>query len=429
MSDPVDDSFKNSESSFVSLDSSVEFPSPQNLQQSTNHESELNLSPSMNGSDINSPSKVRDYDTSLKYGEADVFSLSPFSPTSHPPQSAPGPSFNLAPKHRKEMSQQSNTPSVTSPQLSQTYSGRSSESLYSRSTSPLEYKSTNNNKLRNDSGALRNYKSEDSHSFNDPEHSFNEPELGHSIGMDQGTIDNEHPFSSTPIEQSGSTDLFLKLKSSQILINANKTTNKPSPDPISIIGADADKSEYHDALNSPGSELDVLEDFIPDLESHSTNFYRSDNDADDGTDSFINDDTQYLVDKARSFAHPGISALNADERPIGVKKEKSVIDSLKQEIFQLKLHIVIMESQLNTSSNSGVAQLKSRLAESEAARIAMKNENDKLRHTMASLNEEEKDDSNEQIQALEEELLAYETALGEAQEDQEYLKVIIICWY
>lgn len=122
-------------------------------------------------------------------------------------------------------------------------------------------------------------------------------------------------------------------------------------------------------------------------------------DTDDGNGSFMNDETQVLLDKASSYKYPGEPLPSEDGSTIGVKKEKAVIDSLKQENFQLKLRIVIMESQINATSSTGVADLRTRLAESEAARIAMKTENDKLRHTMASLDSEEDTEDKDQIKA------------------------------
>lgn len=285
---------------------------------------------------------------------------------------------------------------------------------------------------------------------------------------------------STP-QSSKATDLFSQLKSSQILRNASTRTAKASgpssenrsslpildhnqspvlppfrksafasprhssptrtpppkgtitqstPYPAKLTGSALSHREeesnegddsFQDSLESPTSELGVLEDFVPEIDSHVDSIHSVGN-ANRTSDSFLNEDTQFLVEKATKFKPHDITAQNAEDLPIGVKKEKSVIDALKQEIFQLKLNIVIMETQLNNSSDSGVAHLKSRLAESEAARIAMKNENDKLRATMASLEEERNDDSNDQVQALEEELLQYETALGDAHEEQEYLK-------
>lgn len=241
--------------------------------------------------------------------------------------------------------------------------------------------------------------------------------------LDSGPIGKYPLDSSTPIKESHPTDLFLKLKSSQIVKNASKST--PTSKPLASESLKIpptklnDTSELEYSLNSPGSELGVLEDFVPEAESHSFSLQSG---GVEESESFMKESTEYLLDRATSYKQ-GDTSIQNEDLPIGVKKEKAVIDSLKQEIFQLKLHIVIMETQMNTSSNTGVAQLKSRLAESEAARISMKNENDKLRRTMASFDEEETDDSKDKCQALEEELLEYEVALGEAQDQQEYLKV------
>lgn len=345
-----------------------------------------------------------------------VFPSSPFCPS--PQYTSESVDHSMSPP--KVATQPSIKSPVTSPRPAPLYSGKSSESLYSPSTSPLEYKSANES---NRPCSIKESNSGNSSSLSSRE--------GTAL-LPSNDSNNKLPItdSSTPIKSTGSHDLFLKLKSSQILRNASKPTpsSNISPQLINDIQTlDLEKnnsnSSFHDSLESPVSELGMLEDFVPDLDSLAGSHYPTGTDGDDMPDSFMNDDTQYLVDKATSFKHTDMSIQNTDELPIGVKKEKSVIDSLKQEIFQLKLHIVIMETQLNTSSDTGVAQLKSRLAESEAARIAMKNENDKLRQTMATLNEEEADESTDKILALEEELLQYETALGDAQEEQDYIKV------
>jgi myosin protein heavy chain len=278
-------------------------------------------------------------------------------------------------------------------------SGRSSNSEYSRMTSPLDYKLTVKDKTQNKT--------------------------------------------TTSLNESPSKDLHFKLKSNQL----HKSTNRKSlsnefsdqqqqekrpgdqTDPEHFSNVLNDKG-FSDGLGSPGSDLEDFEEFDP----GSSIFPSSKDDLTEN--SLFNESTQHIVDRAVSLKYDPTSINNPttttnqfdDDLPIGVKKERSVIDSLKQEIFQLKLHIVLMETQLNNSSNTGVAQLKSKLAESEAARIAMKNENEKLRNTNANLGRRRSEnfDSDatidDQIHDLEEELLAYETALGDAQEEQQLIK-------
>lgn len=191
-----------------------------------------------------------------------------------------------------------------------------------------------------------------------------------------------------------------------------------------------DENSFLDGLGSSNSELDDFEDFNP-----GSSTFQSDKDNMTET-SLFNESTQHIVNRATSLKYnfsddkkltPNTTQFD-DDSPIGVKKERSVIDSLKQEIFQLKLHIVLMETQLNSSSETGIAQLKSKLVESEAARIAMKNENERLRNTITTLGRQRSGNfepgmaTNDQIHDLEEELLAYETALGEAQEEQQLIK-------
>lgn len=404
------------------LKNSLNLNSPHNDLPSRSHEAQQYL-PRMNETDIHSSASISKEDGVIP--ALDSESNDTFSSSSRVNFQSPS-NFTAHPQNQltRPTSQQSQ---VTSPQLPQSHPNKSSEYFNQRSTSPLDYKSNYSGYGKSSAASVREPTSRNSSSLNSRDSGVTTPPSAADLEI-------ELPFnhSSTPVEEPRSNDLFLKLKSSQILKNAIKRT--PSP----LVGSDSlaiekpvstlEKSDtYHDSLDSPGSELDVLEDFISDIESHPGSFYTQEKDGTKSAESFMNDNTQFLVDKATSFKHPDMSIQTADELPIGVKKEKSVIDSLKQEIFQLKLHIVIMETQFNTSSNSGVAQLKSRLAESEAARIAMKNENEKLRHTMASLDSKEDGDevnmSSAQIHELEEELLEYETALGEAQEGQEYIKV------
>lgn len=374
--------------------------------------------------------------TSLSMGDATINRNSPLSPLLHrespadgledvslPSSVIPSPQLRAATpqnafsRQRKTLYQQSNA-SSNSPRFSQLTLDQSSDSYKSRSTSPLESKYIGSGKDSANRETL--------HSLQSTQFSSNGTE---NPSLDSGPTEKYPLDSSTPIKESHPTDLFLKLKSSQIVKNASKSTpTRKLLEPASLKIPPPkfnDAIELDDSLNSPGSELGVLEDFVPETETHSFSLQSG---GIEESESFMKDNTDYLVDRATSYKQ-GDASIQNDDLPIGVKKEKAVIDSLKQEIFQLKLHIVIMETQMNTSSNAGVAQLKSRLAESEAARISMKNENDKLRRTMASLDEEETDDSKDKCQALEEELLEYEVALGEAQDQQEYLKVFFMLFF
>lgn len=156
------------------------------------------------------------------------------------------------------------------------------------------------------------------------------------------------------------------------------------------------RSSQYDSLKSPRFELGELEDFIPDLHLHN---------AKAKSDNAVRDDAS-LPDKKladENVLHKSIGVSNDknnDSLPtIGVKKEQSVIDSLKQENFRLQLRVVFMENHMNSTSTAGVAELRSKLAESEANRLATKNENDRLRQTIASLDNEEVSEEKERIKA------------------------------
>lgn len=200
-------------------------------------------------------------------------------------------------------------------------------------------------------------------------------------------------------------------------IPTDTTERISSPEPSSI-KLTSNRNVSSDSLRSQDSELGDLEEFVPE-ETHPGSVYQQ-VDTDDGHESFINDETQVLVDKAISYKYPSESLPSEDGSNIGLKKEKAVIDSLKQENFQLKLRIVIMETQLNSTSSAGVADLRKRLVDSEAARIAMKNDNDKLRKTLASLESdtEEKDQLKAQIQALQEDQSVFEQEREDFQQER-----------
>ena len=321
---------------------------------------------------------------------------SPSAPYGGPNQGGNGNDINLSGSSKRRDQVVSQLSNVTN-SPARPGSGRSSSSEYSRMTSPLDYKLT-----------LKDRKQNKTTSFN----------------------------------ESPSKDLYLKLKSNQLhkdtgMKSLSNEFSEQQQEQRPDEQTDPEHSSnflndngFSDGLGSPVSDLDDFEDFNP----GSSTFPSAKDDLTES--SLFNESTQHIVDRAVSLKYDPTSINNTtttttqldDDSPIGVKKERSVIDSLKQEIFQLKLHIVLMETQLNNSSNAGIAQLKSKLAESEAARIAMKNENERLRNTNANLgrrrNENFDSDAtiNDQIHELEEDLLAYETALGDAQEEQQLIK-------
>lgn len=109
---------------------------------------------------------------------------------------------------------------------------------------------------------------------------------------------------------------------------------------------------------------------------------------------------------------------------IGLKEEKYAYDALQKENFQLKLRIVVMEDQSFKNSEDGVAELKKQLSICQAARMATKHENEKLRKTLNSLKENQDEDfhkaqeeKNKEIDRLTEELEMYKACHEESQQE------------
>ncbi|KAA8902868.1 hypothetical protein TRICI_005792 [Trichomonascus ciferrii] len=175
-----------------------------------------------------------------------------------------------------------------------------------------------------------------------------------------------------------------------------------------------------DSLHSH-SELKDYESFLPDDDENTTTTTANDNrtatPTAQQTTSDASSETQMLIKRAVTYPVDDQSSSLDDgsSSSIGVKKEKSVIDGLKQENFQLKLRIVVIESQLNASSGEGVAELRKQLADAQAAKISMQHENAKLRKTIADLNKTKEHESEKaeiekdiKIRTLEEHLGFYE---------------------
>lgn len=181
------------------------------------------------------------------------------------------------------------------------------------------------------------------------------------------------------------------------------------------------RNNHFGSLNSSCSELSELEHFIPDV--HFTNSEsKFDHNVKNDAMSLLGDNE--LMEKPVSYK-PFSVASEKNEDPlheIGVKKEQSVISLLKQENFKLKIKVVLLENHLNSISPAGVAELKKKLSESEANRIATKSENDKLRQTISSLDNEEateeKERTRELIQKLQDEILLYKNERVEFEQER-----------
>lgn len=183
----------------------------------------------------------------------------------------------------------------------------------------------------------------------------------------------------------------------------------------------SDEEEYSLASHS---ELRDYESFLPDEVANTTTATKAANsqeqlttasDSSSETKALIEKAVQYPIEETNQSSNTTTATVDDGSSSIGVKKEKSVIDGLKQENFQLKLRIVIIESQLNAASGEGIAELRKQLADAQASKISMQHENSKLRKTIDDLNknkerEREKVDheKDKKIRTLEEDVAFYE---------------------
>lgn len=391
-------------------------------------------------SETTTSSQMAEPESSSQNEKIYAFPSSPsISHVNYPSSPAPVSTHGSLVRTQQVVSQQSvMTTSTTSPRYNRVYS-QSSDSSFSRTSSPLdnrpEPKSIDSRK--NSTSSLRQHikpqhpylANTDSTVYNNSQRVSNKSSNGSMEQIFQyskPTLKHENNRPTVFTENQANSGPALKARQ----IPTDTTERIPSPgfsDDFNHSSAhnlhdESDRHSFSDSLHSPQSELGDLEDFVPEKELHADSMYALGNDASEAGNSFMNDETQVLVDKATSYKYPGEPMPSEDGSTIGVKKEKSVIDSLKQENFQLKLRIVIMESQLNASSSTGVADLRNRLVESEASRIAMKNENDKLRQTMASLDSEEVNEEKDQIKAhirvMQEDITMYEQEREEFQQER-----------
>lgn len=183
-----------------------------------------------------------------------------------------------------------------------------------------------------------------------------------------------------------------------------------------------DSTEVHDdgVAFQANPELDEYESFFPDESSVlEKSIYANDN-----ADELIKKATEYStaekLEKKDTLAtvaddDGGGSVTSSVTAGMGARKEKQLIDSLKQENFQLKLKIVFMEGQLISSSNEGVGELQKQLIDVQAMRLALQHENSKLRTTISELNKSKERDNEKReaelfskIKTLEEHVRFYE---------------------
>lgn len=325
-------------------------------------------------------------------------------------------------RNQQVISQQSVvTMSTNSPRRSRKYSGQSfGSSEYSRSTSPLDYKPPAN-EMHSRKTSIASLRHSHFVSVGSPQSGRDSAASSTSSHLSQSQDGMHHAFSmtSTPaVKPRDNSQLRLSdsLSSNNRMIADKIPTDTTeriiSPELREIPNSSSDNIDNNhssDSLRSANSELGELEEFNPKNDVRGQSMFCH-TDSDDEHDSLLQDETQVLMEKAASYKQLSETMPSDDMSVMGVRKEKSVIDSLQQENFQLKLKIVLMENQLKNSSSSGVAELQKRIVESEAARIAMKNEIEKLRQTMASLEEEneEKEQVKSSIETLQLEIAACE---------------------
>lgn len=206
--------------------------------------------------------------------------------------------------------------------------------------------------------------------------------------------------------------------------NKRATSTESTAATVADVHVDSSNQQREDDLSDTDSlhshsELKDYESFLPDDDENTTatnNVNRTATPTAQQTTSDASSETQLLIKRAVTYPVDDQSSIDeGSSSSIGVKKEKSVIDGLKQENFQLKLRIVVIESQLNASSGEGVAELRKQLADAQAAKISMQHENAKLRKTIADLNKTKEHESEKaeiekdiKIRTLEEHLGFYE---------------------
>lgn len=209
-------------------------------------------------------------------------------------------------------------------------------------------------------------------------------------------------------------DLFLKLKTSQILQNAGNSRKEADTTTAPQIRRKMSDSSEFDTEESIESEFDdneVLQDFeeFEPVRERSFPHGLSQVLQDTSVDG-IGDTTQHL----------------GDSIGMGAKKEESIIENLHHQIMNLKLHIVTLENKKGTTDSS--IDLKLKLSQSEADRQAMKIENEKLRQLIEEIEErqdriDDANDTTEDVRDLEDTIDDYRNALDDAQIEIEEIKV------
>lgn len=163
------------------------------------------------------------------------------------------------------------------------------------------------------------------------------------------------------------------------------------------------------------SELEQYEPFFADEVSK-----EKDNETNVDDSMLIQKAVTYPVDKSEKDGDKNSNNTEDTSSTMGARKEKDIIESLTHENFQLKLRIVVVESQLQQASGEGVADLRKQLADAQAAKIAAQHESSKLRKTLGELNsnkdreyEQQDVEKDIRIKTLEENLSFYQYELEE----------------
>lgn len=106
---------------------------------------------------------------------------------------------------------------------------------------------------------------------------------------------------------------------------------------------------------------------------------------------------------------------------MGARKERSRLEELERDNFQLKLRVVMLEQY--SSSNADIGEMRKRLVDSEAERLSLRRDNEKLRETIAELNSSnDYDRATTNTREKDAIIQEYEARLEEIEEDYYRLK-------
>lgn len=307
----------------------------------------------------------------------DLYKLQHDQPTDHDQQS----------RSQQVVSQQSvNTTSTNSPRRTRKDSGQSiSSSEFSRSTSPLDYKPPiNETHSRHTSIASLRHPS---FSHVTSQSGRNSAASNTSLHCRQNGKDVSHAASDTNFISYPSSKADENERAQKTLTDLTERVSSPPLEFPSVSTEHVRKTDSNESLRSDNSELGELENFTP---SQTT--------KEKPVDLF----QDAMKTPAKHRIHLS-DVMPGDETALGVRKENSIIDAQTKEIFNLKLKIMIQTDMLEKASPAGVNEIRKQLVDSEAARRVQNMEMEKMRRTMALLEQrnEERDLSNAKAIQLE----------------------------